>query len=168
MIIAMKKTIIFLFISSLFFSCQNLVYKDKLPQILGIPQIDIESSKQIDEFGGFGEGKTIEIYTLSETTVNNFINQSNKILPNKNNWFKCDWTCNNTDTVYKPIIDLSLKYRGGTEIENYLAIISQLISNPNVFLSFYYNEKEVELSTQAQLMVLNVKTRKLYIIDTIM
>lgn len=166
--VTINKIVICICFGFLFCSCQHLLYKDKLDQILGINQINIEASKQIDEIGGFGEGKTIEIYTLSEATINNFINQSDKILPNKNNWFKYDWTQGNINSFCKPIIDLSLNYKGETEIEDQLAEIKKSIPNANMYISFYYNEKDIELSTQAQLMILDLETKNLYIIDTIM
>ena len=72
-----------LFFCILIISCQNNFFKKDLSKILGNEDVEIEKSHSTDEFGGFGEGYTLEIYELSYKTVQTFINANSKVLPDK-------------------------------------------------------------------------------------
>ncbi len=149
------------------FSCQRYLYKDELSTIVGIDQVQIENIYQIDEFGGFGEGKLVEIYTLSELTIKAFVLNPNKTLSAKDNWVKKDWETNSCDTISQILIDNSLNYLGGKTISQQLIFIKDMLSLPNIYMSFYYNETNPELSTKIQMFVLDASNRKLYIVDTV-
>ena len=58
------KAFFFLFFF-LLYSCTNHVFKPEIPAWLNIEDVEILQSKTFDEFGGFGEGITLEIYFLS-------------------------------------------------------------------------------------------------------
>src|SRR5690348_2484153 len=88
-------------------SCGNRVFKNELPQVLKVDKVEIEDGQNIDIYGGFGEGYTLEVYELSENTVQAFINNVSKALPNKKEdsiiWKKYDWTKSPFDSAYVEI-----------------------------------------------------------------
>lgn len=162
-----KKVFGYIILCFLSTSCENLMFKGKLPSILGIEQVKVENAKSVDDFGGFGEGKTIEIYTLSELTVKSFVLTSNKILRDKDNYLKKDWTKNVHDAEMECLISYSLNYRGGNTIEVQLKNIKEILSQPNIYVAFYHNERDTCLSNMIQMFVLDITNKMLYIVDTV-
>lgn len=167
----MKKLLLAVCIGSLF-GCQSNVFKDDLPKILGVSNVEIQDSQGTDEFGGFGEGYTLEVYELSEKTVKAFINLTAKNLPDKKeegkNWEKHDWSKTPIDTSYNGVLSLVLNYRSSTKLENQLNDIKKLLEKPDVYYSFYYysNEEVKEYIEDAQFFILDVQSRKLYTIES--
>lgn len=153
----------------LLFSCQSGVFKDKLPEILGISNVEIKDNHGTDEFGGFGEGYTLEIYELSESTVNSFIDRTSKILPDKKEkatWKKYDWQKTPVDSSYNEILIMSLNYSGGNKkLETELSEIKKVLEKPEVYYSFYYSPNK-DNPQDAQFFVLDVQTGKLYVIES--
>lgn len=144
-------------------SCQSGVFKNDLSEILGVSNVEIKNSRGADEFGGFSEGYTIEIYELSEETTKAFIAQSNKILPSKEGWKKFDWSKTPVDTSYTEIFGI-LNYMGGKKVENLLSEIKVLLKKTEVYYSFYY-KPDKDNPQDLQLFVLDTKSKKLHIVE---
>ena len=166
-----KDMIKLLLIIPLFFliSCQSKVYKDDLPKILGVEDVKITNSQGIDEFAGFGEGYTLEIYELSESTINAFINDASKILPEKNGtaagWLKHDWRSTPMDSSYIEIFNICLNYYSGNrKLEGLIVEIKKVLQKPDVYYSFYY-KPDKDSPQDVLLFILDLQSRKLYIMD---
>lgn len=150
-------------------SCQSKVFKDELGHILGVEEVEIEESQGTNEFGGFGEGHSLEVYVLSERTVQAFVNKASKTLPNKNDdeaWQKYDWDTAPFDSTYNEIMIMSLNYSSGNrKLETQLNDIKQVLKKGDNYYSFYY-KPDKENPQDVQLFVLDVHNKKLYITDS--
>lgn len=147
-----------------------MVFKDDLSQILGVSDIEVKNSQGTDEFGGFGEGYTLEEYELSEKTVQAFINNASKTLPDKKeegkNWQKKDWSKVPVDSSYSEILTMCLNYSSGsTKLETQLNEIKKMLEKIEVYYSFYYKPDE-DNPQDAQLFILDVQSRKVYVIES--
>ncbi len=150
--------------------CNKPLFKEKLPEILGIPDVEILNNNTItDVFGGFGEGYTLEVYELSKETVEAFVTESNKRLPDKKNWQKRDWSQTPIDTSYNEVWVMALNYYSSDKkLENHLSEIKQLVESTRAYYSFYYNPNEEvkEYIEDVQLFILDTESKQLYIIES--
>lgn len=161
------------FIYFLFFllsSCNNYFYKNDLPLILGIENVEIKNSQRIDEWAGMhGDGFILEIYELSETTIQAFINRSSKNIPNKKEngkiWKKYNWSKIPIDSSFREIFIMCLNYSSDNQkLKAQLNEIKKLIEKEGVYCSFYYRP-DSENPQNVQLFILDVKGKKIYAID---
>jgi hypothetical protein len=150
-------------------SCSYSFEKD-LRKILGLSHIKINNKQEFSEWKGFqGDGFILEIYDLSEETVNNFDNLSLKRLPNKKEenkkWRKHDWYLFPIDSSYNEIFIMCLNYHSNSEeINCKLKQIKQLMRTNKFYCSFYYNSIQQNINS-VQLFLLDVSEYKLYVID---
>jgi hypothetical protein len=164
------KSIICVFILSTLNSCNTSLFKNNLSQILGIKKVEIENSYIFDEWAGpHGDGFILEIYKLSEITIQNFISTSNKILPEKTeknkNWQKQNWSILPIDSSYNEVFIMGLNYMpNDKKIKAQLEIINKVAFKKGVFCSFYYSPNK-ENPRQLQLFLLDVQSKKLYMIE---
>lgn len=163
----MKKLVFILCISSLI-SCQSTVFKNDISKLLNVSDAEITSSKGIDEFGGYGEGYSIEVYQLSEKTILDFKDNLVKKLPMKKDtdiWQKKDWSYTPIDSSFKEIFIMGLNYSSGNKkIEAELNEIKLLIEKSKVYYSFYF-KPDIESPQEIQLFILDEQSRKLYVIE---
>ncbi len=164
----MKKIILSIYLFSIL-SCQSDLYKNDLSKILGISNIEITNNQGTDEFGGFGEGYSLEVYELSENTVNSFIKQSSKKLPDKIEnsveWQKKDWSEIPADSSFNEIFIVCLNYSSGNKkLETQLNEIKTILNN-GAYYSFYFKPNKLNPQT-VQLFIFDTKGKKLYIIDS--
>lgn len=151
-------------------SCNTSFFKDDLSPILGLEKVEIENSQTLDEWAGTqGDGFILEVYELSEKTVQTFINQSSKNLPDKKeegkNWQKYNWGKVPVDSSYNEIFIMSLNYSSDNpKLKAQLNEIKKLIEKDGVYCSFYYRPDRENPQT-AQLFILDVESRKFYAID---
>lgn len=164
----MKKILLAMCVSSLF-GCQSNVFKDEVSELLNISNAEILSSKGIDEFGGFGEGYTIEVYELSDKTITDFKNKTTKELPVKKSdttWLKKDWSNTPIDSSFNEIFIMGLNYSSGNnKIETELKEIKQLMVKSEVYYSFYY-KPDKENPQDVQLFILDIPSKRLYTIES--
>ena len=159
-------TFLFLFVSS----CNTSFFKDDLSQILGVEKVEIENSQMLDEWAGTqGDGFILEVYELSEKTVQTFIDQSSKNLPDKKDegkdWQKYNWSKAPVDSSYNEVFIICLNYSGNSEkLKVQLNEIKKVMENERVYYSFYYRPDK-ENPQNVQLFILDVQSRKLYTID---
>lgn len=158
---------LFLFLSS----CNLSYFKNDLSQILGVDKIEIENIQTFNEWGGFqGDGYILEIYTLSEKTIQAFKNNPLKNLPDKKEegkeWQKYNWSTFPIDSSYNEVFIMCLNYSGyGKKLKVKLDEIKRLIEKEGVYYSFYYSPDKVN-PQDVQLFILDVQNRKLYAIDS--
>ena len=123
-------------------SCNNdSVYKNKYSKLLGIDSsAKVEIVEINDEFGGFGEGFSIEVYNLDKASVDKFLSKDNKDLPdNHNGWNKYGWDTVALDTSYDFV--LAITFNRGTKnstLSNKLETIKQKLSTEGCYYAFYY------------------------------
>jgi hypothetical protein len=157
---------LFLFLSS----CSNSFFKDDLSFLLDVEKVEIENSKTLDEWAGMqGDGFILEVYDLSEKTIQAFENKSSKELPDKKekdeNWQKYNWTTPPVDISFNEVFIMCLNYSSDNqELKNQLNEIKKLIEKEGVYYSFYY-KPDKENPQYVQLFILDSKSRKLYMID---
>jgi phage-related protein len=151
-------------------SCNTSFLKDDLSSILGMEKVEIENNQTLDDWAGNqGEGFILEVYELSEKTVQTFINQSSKRLPDKKekvkNWQKYDWRIVPVDSSFNEVFIMCLNYSSDNQkLKTQLDEIKLLIKNEKVYYSFYYRPDK-ENPQNAQLFILDTKSRKFYAID---
>ena len=151
-------------------SCSTSYFKNDLSKILGIKDVEIENSQLFEEWAGVqGDGFILEIYTLSEKSVQSFEETSNKELPSKmgknNIWHKYDWSSIPVDSSYSEIFIVCLNYFSSSDtIKIQLRKIQEIMCKEDVYYSFYYKPNK-DNPQSVQLFVLDIQYRKLYAID---
>lgn len=156
------------FLFSIVISCQDKIFEDQLPLILGIDNVDIKRSQNIDELGGFGEGYTFEIYKLSEKTIKSFIKRTPKSIRynHDSTWKKKDWSKSPIDTTYNEVVAMCLNYDSGNKkLINKLNEIKKTLTQANVYYALYYRPDRYN-PKDAQLFVLDINNKDLYIIES--
>ena len=141
------------------------VFKAELPQILGIPDIEIVNEKCIEDVGIRGKGYAIGIYTLTGKTSLAFKNKTSKILPVKNGWSKQDWSMANSDTSYREVYGVAFNYLGSKALNQQSKQIKQLLAKDGVFHSFYY-QPDNDIPRKVYFFVYDTNDNKIYIIDS--
>jgi hypothetical protein len=164
----MKIITLELILSICFFtSCQNAVFYNKIPKILGLSKITIEKYEVIDELGGFGEGYALEEYTLSEKTIKEFESLKSKELPEKKDTIK-NWSRKNWSRFIESdseIFSIGLNYLSKNErIQFKITTIKKVLQEQKFYYSFYCRPDETN-PQDIQLFILDVSNRKLYIIE---
>lgn len=167
----MHYRLIFIIFLCLFLSsCNSLFFKDALSPILGVEKVEVENSQTLDEWAGVqGDGFILEVYELSEKTVQSFIKQSSKKLPDKKeknkNWRKYDWSKTPIDSSYNEVFITCLNYSSNSKkLKAQLNEIKKLIEKEGVYYSFYYRPDK-ENPQAVQLFILDVQSRKFYAVD---
>jgi len=162
------KIVLCLFLIILVISCQSNIFRNQIESILGINSTDIIQKSSIDEFGGFGEGYTLEIYELTESSVKIFQEKPLKKLPRKDNdnWKIKDWSNTPVNNSYKEIFTLVLNYDSSDKLTKQLRELSELLKQKEVYYSFYYKPDKLN-PTRVQFFVLDTNTNKFYAIDVI-
>ncbi|RZJ91412.1 MAG: hypothetical protein EOO20_05145 [Chryseobacterium sp.] len=167
----MHYRLIFIVFLCLFLSsCNVFFFKDALSPILGVEKVEVENSQTLDEWAGVqGDGFILEVYELSEKTVQSFIKQSSKNLPDKKeknkNWRKYDWSKTPIDSSYNEVFIMSLNYSSNSEkLKVQLNEMRKLIEKEGVYYSFFYRPDK-ENPQAVQLFILDVQSRKFYAID---
>ena len=159
-----KFNILFFFIFLI--SC-NSNKENELSFILDVKNVEIELSKETSDFGGFGEGYSLEVYVLSRKAIQSFVNKSNRILPKKKDpekWHKYDWNTYPVDSSYNEVFTMGLNYSNGDlKLEKYLIGIKKTLLTPNIYCAFYYKPDERN-PQDIELYILDIKTGKLYLI----
>ena len=161
-----KFQVLFFLIYFLSVGCSS-TNKDDVSYILDVKSTDIELSKETSDFGGFGEGYSLEVYVLSRKAIQSFVNKSNRILPKKKDpkkWHKYDWNTYPVDSSYNEVFTMGLNYSNGDlKLERYLLGIKKTLSTPNIYCAFYYKPDERN-PQDIELYILDIKTGKLYLI----
>jgi len=150
-------------------SCDTLVFKDELPKLLGVNKVEIISNRAIEDIPStFGEGYGIEVYELSQNTVQSFLNRTSKVLPEKaeEKWQKYDWNKVPVDNSFSEVFDVALNYYNRDKaLETQLNIIKKILIQGNAYCAFYY-KPDRDNPQNVQFFILNLQDRKLYIIDS--
>lgn len=162
------KIVLYAFFILVVISCQSSIFRNQINSILGIDSNDIFQKSSIDEFGGFGEGYTLEIYELTESSVKLFQENPLKKLPQKDNdnWKIKDWSNTPIDNSYKEVFTLVLNYDSSDKLTKQLRDLSELLKKKEVYYSFYYKPDKLN-PIRVQFFVLDINTNKFYAIDVI-
>lgn len=148
------------------FACKEGKYKKDLCYILGINNVEGKLEKNIDKFAGFGEFYIIEIYDLSDRTIDSFINRSDKLLPEKEEYKNRKWESTPFDSTYKEIINMALNYYDGNKtIIQLQQEIQNIISDKNNYYSFYY-KPDIYNPQYVQLFILDLYKKRIFIIES--
>jgi hypothetical protein len=151
-------------------SCNTSFFKDDLSQILGVEKVEIKNSQTLDEWAGMqGDGFILEIYDLSEKTVQAFKDKPLKNLPDKKEegkeWKKYNWSTFPVDSSYNEVFIMCLNYSSDSEkLKVQLNEIKKLMGKEEVYYSFYYRPDKNN-PQNVQLFILDIQSRKLYTID---
>lgn len=161
--------LIAILLSSLF-SCNTAIFKDDLSEILGIEKVEIENIEVISECCGLqGDGYFLEIYELSEKTIDAFKNRAQKTLPNRKeqneNWQKNNWSKMPIDSAYNEIFDVCFNFLANDKkLKHQIDDLNELINHGNVYYSFYYKPNK-ESPQKVIFFLLDIQGHKLYVID---
>jgi len=150
----------------LLLGCDIPFFKNDLPFILDVEKVEINNIQVFDEWGGWqGDGFTLEVYRLSEKTIQCFINKSSKNLPLKKGYQKYNWTKTPIDSSYEEIFIMCLNYHSYNEkIELQLNKIKELIKKKEIYYSFYY-KPDKNNPQNVQFFILDTQKGTLYVID---
>lgn len=164
------KQLLLLALISFMISCQGSSFKEDLHNILGVTDVEIIENKTTNEFGGFSEGHTIEVYGLSQSTMHNFLELSAKKLPEKlkkeQTWQKHDWSKTPVDSSYNEIFALCLNYSSGNiKLEEQLNEIKKVLNKSDVYYSFYFKPDKTN-PEDVVLFILEPRNGKLYIVES--
>ena len=147
-------------------SCQSTFFLDKIDEIMGVDDVEVFDRESIDVFGGFGEGYTLEVYKLSHSTIQSFLNKPSKKLPRKhsNGWNIKDWDTSPLDNDYKEIYTLVFDYFGNKKLTNRLKKLKNLMSGEGVYYSFYYYPDRIT-PIKVRFFIIDIKKDTFYAID---
>jgi hypothetical protein len=166
-----RKLIYNIFLFIFLCSCNTSFIKNDLPKILDVDKVEIKKSQILNEWAGIhGDGFILEIYKLSEKTIQNFEEKSLKKLPDKKEkdkiWQKYNWSTLPIDSSYNEIFIMCLNYfSNNAKIRNILTEIKELIEEEKrMYYSFYYRPNK-ENPQNVQLFILDIENKKLYVID---
>jgi hypothetical protein len=163
-----KTAIIFLMICTFFNGCYDPFGEEYVSFILCVNNAEVKKIKTLN-YGLAYEGLAINIYELSDATVEEFIYNTNKILPvNKDTaWVNFGWYITPIDSCYKGVFD-HLNWVSTTNIEKILQVIKNELKENNIFYAFYIRkfDKKIE-PLEVQLFILNPITKKLYMVESI-
>ncbi len=165
----MKNLILLTFVIVFFGSCQNKYFEKDLPKLMNVENIEIVNVQTLDEWGGSqGDGFILEVYELSQHTVDSFIKRTYKKLPEKENresWFKYDWSKVPIDTSYIEIQTMTLNYSASNEkLNKILNEIKTVLNKKETYNAFYYKPNK-ENPNNVEMFVLDTETNKFYAID---
>lgn len=163
----MNYRILILVITITFFNCKNEVFVKDVDKIININDVEVLNTDTFDEFGGFGEGFTMETIQLSEKSVDLFLKEKNKDiqLMSTPSWTKFNWSTGNYDKSYKEVFSLIFNYsNGASKLDNKLKELKEILINEGTYYAFYYKPNK-ENPTDVQLFILDSKTRKLYALE---
>jgi hypothetical protein len=159
-----------LFLPVFLFGCNTPVFKESLPQILGVSKVDINSHKRIDVSGGLRKSYLLEIYDLSPTTVQVFL-EGEKRLPAKEiygPWTKSGWFNSplKENSLYGKIASVVLiSDWGSSMLKEELTRINDAISRGTIYYGFYCKPDTVQ-PEHVQMYILDTLSNNLYIMDS--
>lgn len=157
----------------LLLSCQNMFEKD-IEKILGIPQAEYKINYKFNEFAGMNEDFTLEIYNISKKSITDFIEHSNKILPNMNfynqnhKWHKFNWakTPIVNDLLSNDICSMVLtEWDGKSILNNKLSFVSKLLKAEDNYYAFYYKTENTVI-VAVKFFIISVRGEKIYVINS--
>jgi len=148
-------------------SCGAGVFKNDLPDVLNIREVQILSIDRIDVSGGLRKSYLMEIYELSPNTIGSFI-ESEKILPDNQEygpWEKYGWF-SSSDSISKNIELITLASDWGNKrLGVQLDTINSIIKNERGYFAFYC-KPTIEEPEYVRLFVLDTFKNILYIMDS--
>jgi hypothetical protein len=135
--------------------------------VLNVDNVNVKFKKRIDVSGGLRKSYLLEVYELSDNTVNNFM-MSNKSLPTNNEygpWEKYGWY-NSSENIEDAIRYIVLASDWGSdELKLQLDTINQILDTGRGFYGFYCKPSRKEPES-VQLYVLDTLKNNLYIMDS--
>jgi hypothetical protein len=163
-----KIVVIFFVICLIISGCRDL-WKENIPLLLCVNDVEIKNAKTISDYGLINEGITINIYELADVTVEKFVNNENKTLPinSDTTWTNFGWYITPIDSFYKGIFN-HLNWISTKNVERILQTVKNELKEENVFYAFYIRKfDEITEPLGVQIFILNPRTRILYIIVSI-
>ena len=158
-------------LSFLLTGCQNnsLIFKDKLPEILGMQEVIVENSSIIaDGYGINGEGYSIETYSISKSSLLLFkeFQLTNNPIDNGGNWISYGWKRCPIDSASHKIYSLIVNYEpSNNEVKSAISlIISAASSNENFYAYFY--KQYLENPYHVYFFIVDMKNDILYAVET--
>jgi len=168
----MKTKCIIKLLYNLFFiviltACNNNMSENEIVEIFKLNDDDLKFIDSSDRFGGFGEGFSLEEYEISKKATLIFLNDNNKNLPINNLGLKkIDWKVTPVNDSYDELFIMCLNYSNGNNVlEDKLDEIKTILKGKDVYYSFYY-KSEIINPTDAKLFILDIKTRRVYVIES--
>lgn len=142
-------------------------YKPKketeIANILGISSASIVSFDYYEDWN-LKDYDVVEVYVLSDATINEFITNSSLILSDKSHephlWEKINW-CNTPidltkwDYIYEMVF---MSSRANTKSNKWIEEIKHILNTSNNFYSFYYKNDGATIS----FFTLSIKEKKMY------
>lgn len=157
--------IIFFFLLVIFQSCSYLMKSEKdVALIIGISDVEIRSSQSSSESFLIHDFDDLEIYELSDSTINLFLSQSTFILyedfyEKRHKYQKKNWEQTPIDTVnYAEVLDWALVNRNDYFRDKCVKQIKKLLLSQHAYYAFYYVRGDVAF------YILDTFEDKLYII----
>lgn len=157
--------IISLFLLVVFQSCSYSMKSEKdVALIIGISDVEIRSSKSSSESFLIHDFDDLEIYELSDSTINLFLNQSTFILyedfyEKRYKYQKKNWAQTPIDTLtYAEVLDWALVSRNDYFRDKCVKQIKKLLLSKHAYYAFYYARGDVAF------YILDTFEDKLYII----
>lgn len=149
--------------------CHKPIFKERIPIIFGIDNFELKVIANFDEFGGFGEGYTFEIYEVSEGGIQAFINLKVKEISqykDDSSWKKVDWELAPADKLNEEVLIMCLNYaNGNSKLKMFLTDAKKALQKEETYYSFYY-KPNLENPQDVQLFIIDVRQKKLYVIES--
>lgn len=160
------KKLILIFVVFFVLGCSKYKYESEIGIILNLTSVKIEDKTLYDEFGGMGEGYSIEEYVLASSNINSFLSNSNKKLPKKDEYLIKDWAKLTYDSLQNEVFTIALGYSSGNEkIRDKLKSIKEEMQSSSDLYYSYYCKPEIEQPQSIELFIINTTTKKLYVFD---
>lgn len=146
-----------------FVSCNGYYFKDKLSNILGVNNVEIENKFSINEYGGVhGDGIIFETYKLSKKTIIDFQNKiadTNKI---KQIGQFARWKLTPIDSIYNEPLSMIIDYKSSnSNLDRKMQELNKAIRKKNVYYCLIYDEAKEDV----HLFLLDINDNTLYAID---
>lgn len=160
-------------ICTLFFllsGCQknSLIFKDKLPEILGVKEVIVENSSIIaDGYSINGEGYTIETYAISKSSLYFFkeFQLTNNPIDNEGKWLAYGWKRCPVDSASHEVYSLIVNYKpSNDEVKSTISLIINAESSNENFYAYFYKQN-FENPYHVYFFLIDMKNGNLYVVE---
>jgi len=163
------KQILFALLPFYLSSCQDFVFEKELNKLLGVTNAVVKQRTIFEEVGGVhGEGYAIEVYKLSEGTIENFNKNTDKTLRIKDNstaWKKYGFKQTPIDTSFNEVTSMIIDYSAGEgKLKEGIDTIKKAMKTKGNYYSFYY-KPDKDNPYHVLFFLLDMNKNTLYVVD---
>lgn len=153
-------------------SCQQGHFKDTLPVVLGVPDVQpIDETSWSDGIGLQGEGFTLERYVLEPAVVDSFLVNfhTDPSLSRLGSWHSIPWSIGLINLDSNQVYALTARYFTRSPVlSDKLATIRLLLSDTAQVVHAAHYWPDINNPSKARTYILDKRNRVLWIAETIM